>query len=196
MHGPVKSYRFAADVNLALPAGSVIHKISLVNGTLSAIATIRLYDNAKALKLTATQTNTSFDNVAPNGTFAAGSGYGAGDTITLSDSSLITVDTVTAGAVATFTVTTAGTGAAGPITGTALTQSSTSGSGTGFTLTPGEANVLGAVDPVAELKCNDDGGATWQDVTSLNFKPPLFLEVGASLSLIGTSAVGYLHYTR
>ena len=69
-----------------------------------------------------------------NGTFVAGTGYSASDTIALSDGSVITVDAVgTAGDVTQFTVTSQS------ITGSAnfatLTQSSTSGGGTGYTLT-------------------------------------------------------------
>jgi hypothetical protein len=88
---------------------------------------------------------TNYDNVAPNGTFVGGDGVGgtayvALDTITLSDGTVITVDAVDAnGDVTQFTVTTSGQTAVTP--GVALTQSSTSGSGTSFTLTPENANI-------------------------------------------------------
>lgn len=90
------------------------------------------------------QDESLYDNVAPNGTFVGGDGAGgtayvALDTITLSDGSVITVDAVDGnGDVTQFTVTTSGNTAV--TAGVALTQTSTSGSGTSFTLTPQGAN--------------------------------------------------------
>jgi hypothetical protein len=101
MYDPVKSYRNTADANAALPKWAKIHKIVLINGTLSAIASLAVHDAAT-------------------------------------------------------------------VTG----------------------------DPVAELKCNDDGGATWTDFAQTDFDPPLFLEVGGSFNVTGTSAVYYVYYTR
>ncbi len=72
-------------------------------------------------------------------TFTGGTGYSMGDTITLSDGSLITVDLEAAGVITEFTVTTSG--GTTVTAGIALTQSSTSGGGTGFTLTPEAANI-------------------------------------------------------
>jgi len=79
------------------------------------------------------------------GTFAPGGGYSASDVITLSDGSVITVDTVATvgspevtGGVTEFTVTTKGGQA---VVGTALTQFSSDGAGVGFTLTPGSGTV-------------------------------------------------------
>ena len=46
MYDPVKSYRDTADANAALPKYSKIHKISLLNGTLSATASVKAYDAA------------------------------------------------------------------------------------------------------------------------------------------------------
>lgn len=133
--------------------------------------------------LTATQDETSYDGVSPNGSFVGGTGYVVADTITLSDGSVITIDTVVAGVVTEFTVTTAG--ALTPV-GIELTQSSTSGVGIDFTLTPDSNNLdVGSaawvlVDPqletgydVTEPPCDsywyDDGpcdtykwnGTTW-----------------------------------
>jgi hypothetical protein len=67
---------------------------------------------------------------------AAGSGYAAGDTITLAGgtsttATVITVDTVSGGAIATYTITTAGNYSALPTS--PVSQASTSGSGTGAT---------------------------------------------------------------
>jgi len=92
-------------------------------------------------RLTAAQTQANYNNTGNNGTFAAGAGYAAADTITLSDGSVITVNTVTAGAVATFTVTSGSSVGSGVIgQRVTRTQASTSGVGTGFTLSPKSAN--------------------------------------------------------
>ena len=91
------------------------------------------------------QDETDYDGIAPNGAFVGGDGVGgtayvAADTITLSDGSLITVDVVDGdGDVTDFTVTTSG--ATTVTAGVTLTQSSTSGTGTAFTLTPELANI-------------------------------------------------------
>ena len=50
-------------------------------------------------------------------------------------------------------------------------------------------------DPVAELKCNDDGGATWTDYAEANFFPPLELVTGGSFNVTGTGAVYYAYYS-
>lgn len=89
----------------------------------------------------AAQDETDYDGAGSNGTFAGGSGYVAADTITLSDGTVITVDTEVAGVVTEFTVTTSG-GEAVDV-GVALTQASTTGAGVDFTLTP-EANNVSA----------------------------------------------------
>jgi len=102
-------------------------------------------DAINALSLVESQTETDYDNILPNGTFVGGDGAGgtayvALDTITLSDGSIITVGSVDANDdVLTFTVTTSG----GPpvVAGVVLTQTSTSGTGTAFTLTPESANL-------------------------------------------------------
>ena len=74
-----------------------------------------------------------------NGAFFGGTaGYVVSDTITLSDGSVVTVDAVAAGVVTAFTVTTSGETVV--TEGVALTQTSTSGVGTGFTLTPEARN--------------------------------------------------------
>ena len=195
---PVDSYRFTADTNSALPAQTKVHGVSLLNGTLTATAFVKLYDFKSTFKLVVSQTEADYDNSpTTEGTFVAGSGYAATDTITLSDGSLITVNTVTAGAVATFTVTTVGTTTAvGPLAGTALTQTSTSGVGTGFTLTPDTGNIVAASDPVAEVHAELGVGTTYQQRRNLKFNPPLYVEIAASLDISGASAVGYIYYTR
>ena len=91
------------------------------------------------------QDETDYDGVGSNGIFVGGDGVGgtayvAADTITLSDGSLITVDVVDGdGDVTDFTVTTSG--GTTVTAGVTLTQSSTSGTGTAFTLTPELANI-------------------------------------------------------
>jgi len=84
-----------------------------------------------------------YDNLGNNGTFFGGtSGYVALDTITLSDGSTLTVSAVSSGVVTTFAVDTSGETAV--TQGVALTQTGTSGVGTGFTLTPELNNVTGS----------------------------------------------------
>lgn len=95
--------------------------------------------NVASIATIASQDETAFNNSGANGTFVGGSNFDATDTITLSDGSIITVDTVAANVVTEFTVTTSsssGTSTNNPT----LTQTSTSGSGTGFTLTLGDNN--------------------------------------------------------
>jgi hypothetical protein len=87
------------------------------------------------------QTEINYDGIGTNGIFVGGSDYVVGDTITLSDDSVITVDTVSGGVVTQFTITT---GSNEPVTQSVpLTQTSTSGIGTGFVLTPELSNVVG-----------------------------------------------------
>jgi len=88
-----------------------------------------------------TQTEADYNGVGQNGIFEGGSGYAVADTITLSDGSVLTVDSETAGVIDGFTVTTTGSISI-PLSGSQLTQTSTSGSGTGFTLTPRGNNIL------------------------------------------------------
>lgn len=82
------------------------------------------------------QDETNYDGTGDNGTFSGGTGHANSDVITMSDGSTITVDNNAAGVVTEFTVTTVGLGTQFPADGI-LTQSNTTGSGTGFTLTPG-----------------------------------------------------------
>lgn len=88
------------------------------------------------------QDETNYDGSGDNGTFSGGTGWtvgtpDVGETITMSDGSVITIDSVTGGGVVDqFTVTSVGLGTQFPASGV-LTQSSTTGSGIGFTLTPG-----------------------------------------------------------
>jgi hypothetical protein len=86
------------------------------------------------------QDETRYDGApSEDGAFFGGtSGYVVSDTITLSDGSVITVDAVAVGVVTGFTVTTSG--ATTIVEGVALTQTGTSGGGSGFTLTPEENN--------------------------------------------------------
>ena len=97
------------------------------------------------------QDETDYDGTVDNGTFVGGNGliatpYTPADTITLSDGSVITVDAVDGnGDVTQFTVTTSG--ITGVTIGIPLTQTSTSGTGVAFTLTPEANNVTNVVDP-------------------------------------------------
>jgi len=94
-----------------------------------------------ALELDSGQTEADFDGAGDNGTFVAGSGYSADDEITLSNDDVIKVDTVDGGGeVLTFTVLSVN-GTA--VSGTPLTQDSVDPTGgTGFTLTPGDDNLI------------------------------------------------------
>ena len=105
--------------------------------------------HADLLKETiAAQDETDYNNVGDNGTFVGGDGLGGtayvvNDTITLSDGSVITVDAIDVDDdVTQFTVTSKSTSSFYFPEVTALTQSSTSGSGTAFVLTVGTANVV------------------------------------------------------
>lgn len=96
-------------------------------------------DSLLEFETIAAQDETDFDGVGDNGTFTGGTGYAGGNTITMSDGTVITVDTVSGGVVTEFTVTSKST-SGGTIPNAVLTQSSTSGGGTGFTLTLGDDN--------------------------------------------------------
>lgn len=101
------------------------------------------------------QDETSYGDTATQGSFTAGTGYAASDTITLSNGQLITVDTVSSGAVTEFTVTTSEGFPAYP--GHTLTQSSTSGSGTGFELWPRSANLAEGGSMFYDLNVDPNG---------------------------------------
>ena len=111
----------------------------------------------------AAQDETSYDGAGSNGTFVGGGSYVALDTITMSDGTVITVDVVSVGVITDFTVTTPGTN---NTAGTVLTQSSTSGGGSGFTLTPGTANIAGVYDSAGGT--GGTGEITGVDVTSID----------------------------
>ena len=101
--------------------------------------------NASNTIIISGQDETKYDGLGINGSFVGGDGAGgtayvAADTITLSDGTVITVDSVDGNDdVLTFTVLSSG--GVSVTTGVALTQSSTSGTGTAFTLTPQACNV-------------------------------------------------------
>ena len=101
MYDHCDSYRFTADTNAALPTQTKIHKISLLNGTLTATASIKVHDAAT-------------------------------------------------------------------VTG----------------------------DPVAEVHADLKDGTTYRQRVDMDFNPPLFMEIAASLDITGSSAVGYIYYTR
>ena len=84
------------------------------------------------------QTQVNYDGVGTNGSFTTGSPYVIGDTITLTNSAVVTVTGVdVTGNVTNFTITTPGIATLA----TTATQLSTSGTGTGFSLTPGDSNL-------------------------------------------------------
>ena len=79
-------------------------------------------------------------------TFAGGTGYAATDLITMSDSTVVRVNTVSSGVITEFQIETQGDTT--NLIGTVLTQASTSGSGTGFTLTLEATNIGNEIDEV------------------------------------------------
>jgi len=91
------------------------------------------------------QTQADFDNSpTTEGTFSGGTGHAVSDVITLSDGSSVTVNAVSGGAVTQFTLSTANADG-NVVEGVAVTQTSTTGSGINFSLTPDEDNVTGAL---------------------------------------------------
>ena len=101
--------------------------------------------------IVAGQDEDDYDGIGDNGTFVGGNGliatpYVPADTIKLNDGSVITVDAVDGnGDVTQFTITTSGVTSVTP--GIPLTQTSTSGVGVAFTLTPEANNVTNIIDP-------------------------------------------------
>ena len=108
--------------------------------------TVGSVTNAGQRVLIAAQDETDYVGGGANGTLdSGGSGYTALDTITLSDGTIITVDTVAVGVVTEFTVTSSGTSSRA--VAVQRIQISSSGGGSGFAITPGTNNetIVGAV---------------------------------------------------
>ena len=141
-------------------ANGAAGRIMWDNGSTSMI--VALEDTSKSLKdLVDAQDETSYDNSpTTEGTFSGGSDYEANDVITLSCGCEITVDNHSTGTVTEFTV--SNTNCTGAFSGVQLTQSSTDGSGTGFTLTPGDDNVAVQTDEetITEYQMGEGNGAT------------------------------------
>ena len=92
------------------------------------------------------QDENDYDNVGDNGTFAGGTSYAVSDTITLTGGTIVTVDVEGGpGIVQQFTVDSSA-DIGGHTADDILTQVSTSGSGTGFTLTLGSNNLATNLD--------------------------------------------------
>ena len=83
--------------------------------------------------LTLDDTEASFDDIDPNGSFVGGTGHVVLDEITLTSGAIIRVDAIVIGVVSAFTITTIGSKINSNIE---ILQSSTTGSGINFTLTP------------------------------------------------------------
>jgi len=121
--------------------------------------------------LVATQDNTSYTGIGNLGSFVGGDGvggtaYAPADTITLSNGAVITVGVIDGnGDVVTFIVTIPGQNAADGVT---LTQTSTSGTGLGFTLTPGILNIVGWKASTILLSDISDVTASVAQVNFLN----------------------------
>ena len=150
--GHIVQFDSGAGEYISIPSSNILNEsqdtIGEIIGNMGQNGTDTTFSyNSANTWLIAGQDETSYDNVSPNGTFVGGDGAGgtayvALDTITLSDGSVITVDNVDAnGDVTEFTVTTSGETVV--TAGVTLTQSSTSGTGAAFTLTPESANITG-----------------------------------------------------
>lgn len=88
------------------------------------------------------QDDTDYDETpSTEGSFTQGSGYIDSEVITLSDGTQVTVVSHTGGAIDEFTVDSSG--STGAVVSDTLTQSSTTGSGVGFSLTLDIDNVAG-----------------------------------------------------
>jgi hypothetical protein len=97
--------------------------------------------------------------------FAGGTGYAVSDIIYMFDGSRITVDAVSTGAVTQFTVDSAD---AKRVEEGTLTQSATSGSGSGFTLTPTGQNYTESSALIWDVNSDPDGeldGMTFDNIT-------------------------------
>ena len=156
--GEVIEYEFSAveSASSSTPTFAMAYKIRFDGDTFTTEIEVP-FTTLSLISLTEGLDETSYDQVgspaAVEGSFTAGAGYLAGDVLTLSDGSTITVDTVAPagspavlGTITGFTVTTKG----GNVTvGTALTQLANAGTGgspaggvgVGFTLTPGSGTV-------------------------------------------------------
>jgi hypothetical protein len=113
-------------------------ELTVAGGTFSQVAKI-IVDSVHTI------TGSNQINFSPgedNGTFSGGLGYVASDLITLSDGTVVEVDTVTADEDQIVTHFTINSDSTTPIIvdHPTLTQTSTTGSGTGFSLTLGTAN--------------------------------------------------------
>ncbi len=142
--------------------------------------------------LVESQDETSYDDTTTEGTWNGGSGYAATDTITLDNGALITVDTVSTGVVATFTVTTSEGYPANE--GQLLSQASTSGSGTGFTLTPRSANLAEGGSIFYDLSADPDGeldDCTFTKGTDATHAIVFGPNISSPMTLRGHSYSGY-----
>lgn len=133
----------------------VAGEIKLVTGISASLsrAVTRSVANQSEFRTIAAQDETDFDDQGTNGDFTGGADYVVNDEITLSDGTVVVVDAVTTGAVTEFTIQ-SGTVPyqGGESANGTLTQASTDGDGTGFTLTLGDANETDtAIDEVRAL---------------------------------------------
>ncbi len=115
--------------------------LTLTNVNIIALGTHNRGRFEMLLPLITAQDETSYDgSPATEGSFSGGTGHAVSDVITLSDEwTTVTVDAVSGGVVTQFTVNS--TKGRSAVSGTALTQLSTTGGGSGFSLTPGVDNI-------------------------------------------------------
>jgi len=109
----------------------------------STVTVVSLVGGGSGFVTVAGDTDAQYNGVAANGSvpggLPSGSGYVALDTITLSDGTIITVDSVSGGGVLTFTVTSSSTSSFAT-SGATLSQFSTDGVGSGFAIITGTNN--------------------------------------------------------
>ena len=152
-----------ADITAAETAANVG---DTVDGVTIVVDDRLLFTNLDDQETIAAQDETNFNGAGNNGTFVGGTGFAPspgiddGDTITLSDGTVVTIDNVAAGGdVDQFTILSASTTPFAP--GATLTQTGTTGSGTSFTLTPGTANEAQVVPDVNNVYIVSGGTGAW-----------------------------------
>lgn len=150
------------------------------------------FSDGRVCALIEGQDETSYGDTTTQGSFSAGTGYAVSDTIDLSNGARITVDTLSGSAVATFTVTIGEGFPAYP--GHTLTQSATSGTGTGFELWPRSANLAEGGSIYYDLNVDPDGeldGISFTkgtaDTHAIVFGP----NIPATITLRGQTYSGY-----
>jgi len=171
-------------------AGYRVSNQLAVSGGTGTAATL----NVTSVSTIAGQDETAFNGVSANGSFVGGTNFDIGDTIELSEGSIITVDNVAANVVTEFTITSSSTSGILVNNATALTQA-TSGAGNGFTLTLGDNNqqifglVLATAGSYTALPTLDDNPLS--NVTGSGAGAEADLVVGVNAITVTNPGNGY-----